>query len=155
MTQSFLHRLDDIKSKTNRNKEDQAYISKKRNEFSKLYDISKEKRIKELEIPEYIVASPSKKTKNDDESDNEIPDLDENDVKEEVVKETDVDKDDPDWEFLEEEENDDEEFENPKKRRSHFHFPRLTAAALRFGISTFALTVMIWAYNMGKKIFNS
>ena len=154
LRQTFLKRLDDIKSKTNRNKDDQSYISKKRVEFTKLYDISKEKHFKDLEIPEYIAASPSKKAKNDksdDESENEIPDLEED---EEEFDEKDVDLDDPDWEHLEEEgeEKTDEEFENskPKKRRCNIRFSRTTAAAIRFGISTRAICILIWAFLMGK-----
>ena len=152
LRQTFLKRLDDIKSKTNRNKDDQSYISKKREEFTKLYDISKEKHFKDLETPEYIAASPSKKAKNDDESENEIPDLDEDE--EEEFDEKDVDLDDPDWEHLEEEgeEKTDEEFENskPKKRRCNIRFSRTTAAAIRFGISTRAICILIWAFLMGK-----
>ena len=109
-----------------------------------------------MEVPEYIAASPSKKAKNDDKSDdeseNEIPDLDEDE--EEEFDEKDVDLDDPDWEYPEEEEGDEktEEFENskPKKRRCNFRFSRTTAAAIRFGISTRAICILIWAFLMGK-----
>ena len=151
----FLPSLNDVKSKTNQNCENQTYITKKQTEFQKIYDISKEKKNFDLEIPEYITVSPTKRRRNDDDNDeHEIPDLDEDEVKNEEYDEKDVDLDDPDWENLEEEEDnkDDEEFEKPKKRRSHFHFPRATAAAIRLGISTYALCILIWAYNMGKKI---
>ena len=116
-----------------------------------MYDITEEKKNFGLELPEYVAASPRKKSKNDE---YEIPDLDTNEEEEEVFDEKDVDLDDPDWDYVEEEEeNDDEEFEKTKsKQRCYSHYPRTTAAAIRFGISTFALTVLIWAYNMGKKI---
>ena len=75
-------------------------------------------------------------------------------MEKEVKKETDVDFEDPDYENLEEEDDNDDEFEKPKKKRNYLHYPRTTAAALRFGISTFALTVLIWAYNMGKEVLS-
>ena len=151
MKRSFLPRLDDIKANTNRLSEDVGYITKKQNEFRKLFDISKEKQLQDLELPEYIAASPTKKAKHDE---YEIPDLDsdENELKKKVEKETDVDEDDPDYENVEEE--DDEEIEKPKKKRCTSHYPRTAAASIRLGISTFALCVLIWAYNMGKKISN-
>ena len=166
MIRSFLPRLDKIKSKTNQCSEDQRYITEKQNEFSKIYDISEAKvnQYQNYEPPEYITVSPTKKRRNDDDDD-EIPDLDENDEEETNVDENDpdyeydedeeeeanVDEDDPDYEYVEEEE-DDEEFEKPKsKRRCTMSFPRVTAAAIRFGISSRALCILIWALLMGKK----
>ena len=158
MTKSFLPRLKDIQANTNRKSKDQTYISKKQTEFSRLYDISEEKKNQDLELPEYIAVSPSKKRRNDDDDDKDfdIPDLDLDDEEEKEYKETDVDLDDPDWEWEKEEEDkddDDDEFEKKTKtkKRNYLHYPRTTAAAIRFGISTFALTVLVWAYNMGKK----
>ena len=60
----FLPRLDDIKSNTNRKNEDQTYITRKQNEFGNIYDVSEEKRRNPLEVPEYIAASPTKRSKN-------------------------------------------------------------------------------------------
>ena len=108
-----------------------------------LYDISLEKRINDLELPEYILGSPTKKARNDD----DIPDIDE--VHEEN-KET-IDLDDPDYEYSEEEE-DEEEFEKPKSKRCTMNFRRTTAAAIRFGISIRAITIIIWALLMGKHV---
>ena len=153
MKQSFIKRLNEIRSKTNEKKEDQTYITKKQTEFEKLYDISAEKRFQDLEHPEYIAASPTKKPKNDE---YEIPDLDKIDEKDEEHKEGDVDEDDPDWEYFEEEGEGDEEDkiedEKPKKRKCYFHYSRTTAAGVRFGFSTRAICILIWAMLMGKKI---
>ena len=150
LTRSFLPRLEDVKKNSNKYSENETYITKKRIEFQVLYDISLEKRINDLELPEYILGSPTKKAKNDDDE-LEIPDIDE--VPEEH-KETDVDLDDPDWDFSEgEDEEDEQEFEIPKsKRRCTMNYPRATAAGIRFGISPRALCILIWAILMGKKL---
>ena len=144
MKVTFIKRLDDMKSKTNQNKENQTYIKRKQNEFQNIYDISKEKKNQDLEAPEYTDVSPTKKLKKDDEY--EISDLD--DEEEVEVKKTDIDEDDPDYEHSEnEEESDNEEFENPKpkKRSCNVSFPRATAAAIHYGISCRALCILIWA----------
>ena len=153
LTRSFLPRLREIQMLSNSKNGDQTFIQKKQNEFGNVYDISDEKRKNSLEDPEYFDESPTKKPKNDDDQ-FEIPDLDKNNAAEEVFKEGDVDEDDPDWEFHdddEEEDNDDESEKSKPKRRCTMNYSRATAAAIRFGISTRALCILIWAILTGKK----
>ena len=147
LKRSFLPRLREIQINCNLKNEDQTYIERKQNEFGNVYDISDEKRKNSLEDPEYFDVSPTKKPKNDDEY--QIPsDLDENEEK----NDDDVDEDDPDYEYVEEEEDNDDELEKSKpKRRCTMNYSRATAAAIRFGISTRALCILIWAILTGKK----